>query len=34
MRLTLIDYATMLLVLMSLAFSPTIVWIILWMAAP
>ncbi len=33
-RETLIDYATMAIVLMSVAFSPALVWILVWMAAP
>ena len=32
MRLTLIDYATLGVLLMSVAFSPAVVWIIIWMA--
>jgi hypothetical protein len=32
MRLTLIDYATLGALLMSVAFSPAAVWIIIWMA--
>jgi hypothetical protein len=33
MRLTLIDYATMGFLLMSVALSPAVVWIIIWMVA-
>ena len=29
-----IDYATMAIVPMSVAFSPALVWILVWMAAP
>jgi hypothetical protein len=34
MPLTLIDYATMAFVIMSVAFSPALVWVLVWMAAP
>jgi hypothetical protein len=34
MRATLIDYATMGFILMSVAFSPAVVWIIVSMANP
>ena len=32
MRLTLIDYTGAAFVLMSVAFSPALVWLLLWMA--
>jgi hypothetical protein len=34
MRITLIDYATMAFIFMSVAFSPAVVWIIVSMANP
>jgi hypothetical protein len=34
MNLTMIDYATMAFVIMSVAFSPALVWMLVWMAAP
>jgi hypothetical protein len=33
LRLILIDYATMAFVFMSVAFGPTLVWTLVWMAA-
>ena len=32
-RLTLIDYATMAFVLMSVTFGPALVWMLVWIAA-
>jgi hypothetical protein len=32
LRLTLVDYAEVAFVLMSVAFSPALVWLLLWMA--
>jgi hypothetical protein len=34
MQLKLIDYATMAFVIMSVAFSPALVWVLVWMAGP
>jgi len=32
LRLTVVDYAEVAFVLMSVAFSPSLVWLLLWMA--
>jgi hypothetical protein len=34
MHITLTDYAAMTFFIMSVAFSPALVWILVWMAAP
>jgi hypothetical protein len=34
MQLNVIDYATMAFIIMSVAFSPALVWVLVWMAAP
>jgi hypothetical protein len=34
MHITLADFAIMAFVIISVAFSPVLVWILVWMAAP